>query len=52
SACFLYDDGKYKAWFESGQLAKEGNYVYGKENGKWLIYYENKKIKAEENYLE
>ena len=43
-------DGKFTAWYETGEIAKEGNFIEGKENGKFITYYAGKKTKAEENY--
>ena len=28
-------DGKYIAWYENGDIAKEGTFLKGKENGKF-----------------
>jgi len=38
-------DGKFTAWYENGEIAKEGTFIQGKENGKFLTYYAVKKVK-------
>lgn len=35
--------GKYTAWYQNGEIAKEGNFFEGKEDGKFTYYYEGKK---------
>jgi hypothetical protein len=32
-------DGKFTAWYETGEIAKEGAFTEGKENGKFVTYY-------------
>ena len=44
-------DGKYTAWYENGDIAKQGLFSKGKANGKFILYYPGKKQKAEENYI-
>ena len=43
-------DGKYKEWYENGQLRKEIDYVKGKYNGKVLTYWENGQLKRDDNF--
>ncbi len=41
-------DSVYREWNETGKLATEGMYSYGKPFGKWTYYYLDGKIKSEE----
>ncbi|MCO5260301.1 MAG: hypothetical protein M9916_09175 [Crocinitomicaceae bacterium] len=41
-------DSVYREWNETGRLAVEGNYSYGKPNGIWTYYYLDGRKKSEE----
>ena len=41
----------YTEKYENGQVIVKGNLVDGKQEGKWVIYDENGKMKKEENLV-
>ncbi len=43
-----HPDSIYREWNETGRLATEGTYSYGKPYGKWKYYYLDGRIKSEE----
>ncbi|NEU08012.1 TonB family protein [Flavihumibacter sp. R14] len=43
-------DGKFKEWFESGQIRKDIDYKEDKKNGQLLTYWENGKLKRVDKY--
>jgi antitoxin component YwqK of YwqJK toxin-antitoxin module len=49
-----YDDslphGEFKRWTGFGDVAMIGHYKKGKKDGKWTIYYQNKKVEAVQYY--
>ena len=54
---YLSDDGTrwvrhglFRAFYENGSLASEGNYTHGVEHGVWRDYHENGQLAAEGNY--
>ena len=42
--------GEFKRWTGFGDVALIGNYNKGKKDGKWTIYYQNKKVEAVQYY--
>lgn len=42
--------GPFTAFHENGQLASEGNYVDGLENGVWRDFHEDGRLAAEGHY--
>ena len=42
--------GEFKRWTGFGDVAMIGNYNKGQKDGKWTIYYQNKKIEAVQYY--
>jgi antitoxin component YwqK of YwqJK toxin-antitoxin module len=42
--------GFFRAYHRNGQVASEGNYVHGKEEGIWRDYHENGHLAAEGSY--
>ena len=42
--------GEFKRWTGFGDIAMIGNYNKGKKDGKWTIYYQNKKVEAVQYY--
>jgi antitoxin component YwqK of YwqJK toxin-antitoxin module len=44
-------DGLFRAYYENGILASEGNYSDGLENGLWRDYHVNGQIAAEGSYI-
>lgn len=42
---------KEEIFYANGQLDYVGHYKNGKEDGKWVYYWENGKIKSEEFYI-
>ena len=42
--------GEFKRWTGFGDVAMIGNYNKGKKDGKWTIYYQNKKVEAVQYY--
>jgi hypothetical protein len=42
--------GPYQKKYEDGQIAIEGNYIDGKQDGIWEEYYENGQLKRKINY--
>jgi len=42
---------KEEIFYSSGKLDYVGNYKNGKEDGKWVYYWENGNIKSEEFYI-
>ena len=45
-----HNDGKYTAYYKSGKIRSEGNYLNNKGEGEWLFYYENGKIALRKNF--
>jgi antitoxin component YwqK of YwqJK toxin-antitoxin module len=44
-------NGRFTAFHKNGQLASEGNYVDGHEDGAWRDFYENGRVAAAGNYI-
>lgn len=44
--------GAFKAFYQSGKLASEGNYVEGKEDGAWKNFHENGKLASAGTYVQ
>ncbi len=42
--------GQYRSWHENGQLAEEGRYEWGAQDGVWIIWAENGQRLAEATY--
>jgi antitoxin component YwqK of YwqJK toxin-antitoxin module len=42
--------GEFKRWTGFGDVAMIGNYKKGKKDGKWTVYYQNKKVEAVQFY--
>lgn len=42
--------GEFKRWTGFGDVAMIGNYKKGKKDGKWTVYYQNKKVEAIQFY--
>lgn len=42
-----YETRHWKDYYENGQIAAEGDYVNGQENGRWLYYDENGDVEEE-----
>ena len=43
--------GEFKGWYANGQIKFSGNYVNGKQDGKWYYWYRNGKISAVQNFV-
>ena len=43
-------NGKYVEYYKNGNISRKGSFYNGKEDSTWYIYYENKVLKATENY--
>ena len=44
-------DGKWKHFYNSGELKYEGNYIQGNPDGKHKYFYSNNVLKEEQFYL-
>ena len=44
--------GEFKRWTGFGDVAMIGHYKNGKKDGKWTVYYQNKKVEAVQYYKE
>ena len=44
--------GEFKRWTGFGDVAMIGRYNRGKKDGKWTVYYQNKKVEAVQFYKE
>ena len=42
--------GEFKRWTGFGDVAMVGRYNKGKKDGKWTVYYQNKKVEAVQYY--
>ena len=42
--------GLRKSWFRNGKLRDSGNYIEGKQDGAWAIYYENGNMQMSAGY--
>src|SRR5688572_5509538 len=43
--------GKYREFYKSGKVSREGSYYYGQVDSVWTIYYDNGQKKAIEGYF-
>ena len=42
--------GRYIEYYKNGNVSRNGSFYNGKEDSTWYFYYENKIVKAIENY--
>lgn len=44
-------NGRWKAWYESGEIWSEGDYIHGLRNGENKVYYVNGKVQYNKKYV-
>ena len=44
-------NGKWKLYYENGQIKAEENYIKGVQEGRYRIWYENGQLESEGNYI-
>lgn len=48
----IYREGKYKEYYENGNIRLTGQYKNGERVGKWIEYHQNGKVSREKIYDE